>query len=48
MSQAERRSEQMLKDVKQAAFALAKANEGDAISSWGFARPCHVNGPLNF
>ena len=48
MSQAERRSEQMLKDVKEGTFALAKADEGDAIPARGFPGPGHGNGPLNF
>ena len=48
MSQAERRSEQMLKYVKEGTFALAKANEGDAISARGFPGSRHGNGPLNF
>ena len=48
MSQAERRNEQMLKNVKEGAFALAKTNEGDAISARGFPGPGHGNGLLNF
>ena len=48
MSQVEGRSKQMLKDGKEGAFALAKANEGDAISARGFPGPGHGNGLLNF
>ena len=48
MSQVERRSEQMLKNGKEGAFTLAKANEGDAISARGFPGPGHGNGLLNF